>query len=314
MYSYNFMQWLILFYLYSFIGWVWESCYVSLKRGRWVNRGFLHGPLLPIYGAGAVTILFSTMEVRDSIPLIFLLGMVGATILEYITGACMERMFHVRYWDYSDKKWNLNGHICLAASLVWGCFSVLLTWGIQPLIDPEIMKIPRTVAEFVTILLSVIFTCDFMQSFREAVDLKETLIKLSESSEHIRRMQKRLEVVSAFAEQDREIYQTKLWEKLAGRKELLQNLDEYRRIQRQKLREIEEKLVQIKEAGRQKAEELSSLQESLVKELQSMGTLTNRKYQNSVRQLRRNPGMISEKYGDILKDIRKIMRRNGQKK
>ena len=221
MYSYNFMQWLILFYLYSFIGWVWESCYVSLKN---------------------------------------------------ITGACMERMFHVRYWDYSDKKWNLNGHICLAASLVWGCFSVLLTWGIQPLIDPEIMKIPRIVAEFVTILLSVIFTCDFMQSFREAVDLKETLIKLSESSEHIRRMQKRLEVVSAFAEQDREIYQTKLWEKLAGRKELLQNLDEYRRIQRQKLREIEEKLV------------------------------------------RRNPGMISEKYGDILKDIRKIMRRNGQKK
>ena len=113
----------------------------------------------------------------------------------------------------------------------------------------------------------VVFTCDFMQSFREAVDLKETLIKLSESSEHIRHMQKRLEVVSAFAEQDREIYQTKLWEKLAGRKELLQNLDEYRRIQRQKLREIEEKLVQIKEAGRQKAEELSSLQESLVKEL-----------------------------------------------
>ena len=122
MYSYNFMQWLILFYLYSFIGWVWESCYVSLKNGRWVNRGFLHGPLLPIYGAGAVTILFSTMEVRDSIPLIFLLGMVGATILEYITGACMERMFHVRYWDYSDKKWNLNGHICLAASLVWDAF------------------------------------------------------------------------------------------------------------------------------------------------------------------------------------------------
>ena len=95
MYSYNFMQWLILFYLYSFIGWVWESCYVSLKSGRWVNRGFLHGPLLPIYGAGAVTILFSTMEVRDSIPLIFLLGMVGATILEYITGACKIGRAHV---------------------------------------------------------------------------------------------------------------------------------------------------------------------------------------------------------------------------
>ena len=96
-----------------------------MKKGRWVNRGFLNGPFLPIYGFGAVTILISTMSVRDSVPLIFLLGMLGATVLEYVTGACMERMFHVRYWDYSNQKLNLNGHICLTSSLAWGIFSVL---------------------------------------------------------------------------------------------------------------------------------------------------------------------------------------------
>lgn len=268
----------------------------------------------PIYGSGAITILLSTIKVRASILLIFLLGMVSATVLEYITGFCMERMFHVRYWDYSDKKLNLNGHICLSVSLVWGCFSMLLVCGIQPLIASGITRIPRTVAEILTLLLSVAFACDFMQSFREAMDLKETLKKLSESNEHIRHMQKRLEVVSAFAEHDREVYQQKIREKLAGRKELLQNLDEYREIRRRRLDELEQKFIQMKEAGKKKAEELSSLQEGLIKELQEMGSLTDRKYRNSMRQIGRNSGMKSEKYGDTLKDIRKIMRRKEQDK
>ena len=133
-YAYNVTQWLLFFYLYSFVGWVWESCYVSVKKGRWVNRGFLNGPFLPIYGFGAVTILISTMSVRDSVPLIFLLGMLGATVLEYVTGACMERMFHVRYWDYSNQKLNLNGHICLTSSLAWGIFPCSWwRWFIRPL-------------------------------------------------------------------------------------------------------------------------------------------------------------------------------------
>lgn len=86
---------------------------MSAKSGKWVNRGFLHGPALPIYGSGAIVILVSTIGVRDSIPLIFLLGMLSSTILEFVTGYCMERMFGVRYWDYSKKPFNLMGHICL---------------------------------------------------------------------------------------------------------------------------------------------------------------------------------------------------------
>lgn len=76
---------------------------MSAKSGKWVNRGFLHGPALPIYGSGAIVILVSTIGVRESIPLIFLFGMISSTILEFVTGYCMERMFGVRYWDYSKK-------------------------------------------------------------------------------------------------------------------------------------------------------------------------------------------------------------------
>ena len=95
--SYAVEQWLLLFYFYCFCGWLWESCYVSARQHQWVNRGFLHGPLLPIYGTGAISILFVTLPVRDNIPLIFLLGMLAATLLEWITGIIMEWLFHVRH-------------------------------------------------------------------------------------------------------------------------------------------------------------------------------------------------------------------------
>ena len=108
---YSLTQWLLFFYISCFIGWIWECCYVSVRKREWVNRGFLHGPFLPIYGSGAIVILLSTINVRDSIPLIFIMGMISSTILEFVTGCCMEKLFGVRYWDYSDKPFNVKGYI-----------------------------------------------------------------------------------------------------------------------------------------------------------------------------------------------------------
>lgn len=107
-----------------------------------MNRGFLNGPFLPIYGFGAIAILWATLPVRNSIALIYLFGMLSATILEYVTGAAMERLFRVRYWDYSKHKFNLNGHICLGVSLGWGLFAVFLVKGIHLPIESLILQIP----------------------------------------------------------------------------------------------------------------------------------------------------------------------------
>ena len=93
MYVYTMGQWLLFFFLYCFLGWVWESCYVSAKQRQWVNRGFLHGPMLPIYGFGAVIILWATLPVRQSLPLIFLLGTLAATVLEIGRASCRERVY-----------------------------------------------------------------------------------------------------------------------------------------------------------------------------------------------------------------------------
>ena len=110
MYGYHFFQWILFFFIYCFFGWIWESCYVSAKERKWVNRGFLHGPLIPIYGFGALAVLFAAIPVRDDLVLVYIFGMVGATLLEYVTGAVMEKIFKVRYWDYSGQPLNLNGH------------------------------------------------------------------------------------------------------------------------------------------------------------------------------------------------------------
>ena len=118
---YHILSWFI---VYSFMGWIWESCYVSAKSKKWVNRGFVSGPFVTIYGVGAVTVYVILRPVAGNILELYFAGVAVATILEYVTGAAMERLFRVRYWDYSKHKFNLYGHICLGVSLGWGLFAV----------------------------------------------------------------------------------------------------------------------------------------------------------------------------------------------
>ena len=202
MHIYSFGQWVLLFFFYCFLGWVWESCYVSLCQRQWVNRGFLEGPLLPIYGSGAIIILFTTLPFADSLPLIWLFGMLSATILEYVTGAVMERLFSVRNWDYSQKRFNLNGHICLSSSIAWGFFSILLVRFLHPPVGRFLSYIPSFLVDPCACLLTVGFTVDAVRSVQAALDLKEVLTKLTEENEDFRRLARRAEVAVAFAEDD----------------------------------------------------------------------------------------------------------------
>lgn len=196
--SYTFSTWLLFFYFYCFLGWIWETCYVSVCQGRWVNRGFMRGPFLPIYGSGAIVVLIFTLPFRTDAGLVFIVGMASATLLEYATGVAMEKMFHVRYWDYSGKPLNLNGHICLLSSLAWGVFSVLLTLYGHAAVERLALKMNNNLVEFLVFLLTAYFAIDFSESVQEAVNIKEMLVSLEENNEDFRRFQKHMEVVSAF--------------------------------------------------------------------------------------------------------------------
>lgn len=195
---YTFSTWLFFFYFYCFLGWIWETCYVSVLKAKWVNRGFMRGPFLPIYGSGAIVVLVFTLPFRTNAGLVFVVGMVSATILEYFTGAAMEQLFHVRYWDYSNQRLNLNGHICVTSSLAWGAFSVILTlYGHTP-VERLASHMSTNVLEVIVFVLTVYISIDMAESIREAFNLKEVLLSLEENNEDFRRLQKHIEVASAF--------------------------------------------------------------------------------------------------------------------
>lgn len=309
-YHYTFIQWLLFFFIYCFLGWVWESCYVSIKKREWINRGFLHGPMLPIYGSGAIIVLLCTIGVRDQVILIFIFGMTGATILEYVTGACMERLFRVRYWDYSHMPLNLKGYICLPVSLGWGVFSVLLVRVIHVPIENAVLQIPERIAEAVTVLCSSAFAADFTLSFGEAMDLRDMLIRLSDSNEKIQRLQKRLEVVSAFAEDGLMQYQMKREERKMSRKEFLEGMIERQRENRRMmLVELIDRVNESIDAGLEKREELQKIKTQIEQEFKNIGSLTNRAARRSARLLHRNPNTVSKRYAEALKQVQEMLKK-----
>lgn len=164
MFSYTIWEWFAFFIIYCMVGWIVESVFVSFQHKKFVNRGFLHGPFLPIYGFGAVIILLSTIHVRQNFFLIFLFGMLGATLLEYITGYIMDTIFHVKYWDYSDTPFNLNGYICLKCSLAWGVYSIFLTGFIHKPIENIVLSIPQVWLMTVDIIFSIYLILDLISS------------------------------------------------------------------------------------------------------------------------------------------------------
>ncbi len=186
-YTYNWTQWLFLFYFYSFVGWIWETSFCSIKNRKFENRGFMRGPFLPIYGFGVITMMLSTCMFRGNLPLVFISGMIGATILEYFTGALMEALFKVRYWDYSDKPLNLNGHICLFSSLGWGLASIIVDRLLEGPADIMVSRIPERGLVIMTDVLTMIIFADFALSFKAAIDLRHILESMERARENVLR-------------------------------------------------------------------------------------------------------------------------------
>lgn len=318
MQTYYLSQWVLFFFFYSFVGWIWESCYVSVRKRRWVNRGFMHGPMLPIYGSGALVVLVSTIGVRENMALTFLLGMTAATILEYATGAVMERLFHVRYWDYSGQPFNLHGYISLVSSLCWGCFSVLLVRVIHVPIESVVLRIPLAAAEGAALVLSVAAAADFTQSFNEAMDMKRILMQLEESKEQIRKLQERLKVAAEDAKEDYRRYaEERSQKKLSRKAAYLERVDIRRQERRRQLDELSERVEQLlKEElpsrveeliGEERREDLAVLKNSIRQEIRRLGERSDRSYLHAARHLWRNPTAVSEKFRDALEELRKFM-------
>lgn len=345
MYVYSPGQWALLFFFYCFCGWVWESCYVSAKQRRWVNRGFLHGPLLPIYGSGAIIILFVTLPVADNFWLVYLLGTLAATALEYVVGAVMEQLFKVRYWDYSKQPCNLHGYICLSSSIAWGFFSDLLVYWIHPPVDRLLHRLPALLVNPLAAVIAAAFIVDTVKSTKAAVDLREVLTRLTEENAELRRLAQKAEAVQSRTEEELRVFREKTsLDKYLLQSYLSEELETHRAVKqarKQRRREaleaafrrrVESKLEVLsniaqalektraalddgvdepgEKALAQHRAELDSLIDAVRQKEAQVRTRSIQRYEATLRILRANPtARAKEEFSEALSSLRKLLER-----
>lgn len=239
--------------------------------------------------------LVVSMPFQDHIVLVYVAGCVGATILEYVTGVVMEALFKVRYWDYTGKKFNFQGHICLSSSLFWGVLTILMTEIIHVPVERLMYAIPDRVLSVVTILLTMAIVADFALSFKAAIDIRELLAKMDSTKEELVRIQKRLDSIITAA-----------GESLGNRKEaIVESVDEIKSG-------IEDKLEKIKTLATAKPsaylesvkEEVSELLKKYVINVEIRNRLSSIKDFFQRELLRSNPSMTSSQYKEALDELK----------
>ena len=283
---------LMYFYFYSFLGWIWESSYVSICQRKWTNRGFLTGPMLPIYGSGAVVMLCTTYPVRSSLLGLFFVGMLGATLLEYVTGVVMEALFQVRYWDYSNQKFNFQGHICLSSSLAWGAFTILLVRIVHPHVSELLSYIPSAICFVLLMITTILFCIDLITSFYAAMDLRHVLeatTKLKVDADKLR------EHLAALSDSVSETLHEKLD---AVKKPEGYHWDAFQNS----ITEHFEKLSSL--IPKEKAEDLIRLKERLSYLSESKNIITKRMDPKKILLLKGNPTLTSSKYSNALNALK----------
>lgn len=182
-------QLLWIFFLYAFLGWCTEVSYAALRTGKFVNRGFLNGPVCPIYGCGVVVVLAGLEPLKGNFVLLFLGSVVLTSALEWATGFVLEKLFRQRWWDYSDKPFNLGGYICLEFSVMWGFACLFVVDILHPSIEFFIRLIPHALGWALLGLFSTAMAVDLAATVR-------TIAKINRQLDQIDQLARRLKTAS----------------------------------------------------------------------------------------------------------------------
>lgn len=191
MLEYTVLDYIFYFFFYSFIGWFFESCYCSIRPKKWVNRGFLRGPICPIYGTGGLVMMIYLLPLRHITEnlyvnelLIFIAGAVLCDIVEFMTSYIMEKLFNARWWDYSNKKFNIQGRICLTHTFYWGTCSCLFVFILEPIMNLYLVgQVSESSRNILTYIFLTVFAFDLLDTVIHALGIRSissTFMKLSE--------------------------------------------------------------------------------------------------------------------------------------
>lgn len=160
------------FVFYSFLGWACESLYKSIPHKKLINSGFLHGPICPVYGFGALLILYLLLPFHNNIIVVFFLGMIVTSTLEYLTSYLLEVSFHMSWWDYSKHRFNIHGRVCLLNSTLFAIMSVVVVYVIHPFTTSLIAKLDTNTQTVLAVILFVVILIDAITSIIAIVNMK----------------------------------------------------------------------------------------------------------------------------------------------
>ena len=182
---YNLEIYFMMFIFYAVAGWLMEVTLGLIEKHKFVNRGFLIGPYCPIYGVGVVSVSLLLSKISSNIILLFLLATLICGTLEYLTSYLMEKIFHARWWDYTRRKFNINGRVCLETLIPFGVISVLVICFVNPWLLNLLHQIPNNVLNILVITLMLIYLVDTVISFTIIVRFKNLTKKEKDNTEEI---------------------------------------------------------------------------------------------------------------------------------
>ena len=175
-----------IFFIYAFLGWCTEVSYAALVTGTFVNRGFLNGPVCPIYGFGVVIVLTCLTPLAGSLPLLFLGSVVLTSALEWLTGFALEKLFHQRWWDYSDEPFNLSGYICLRFAIAWGFACMFVVKLLHPTVLLFIRIVPPVLGVVLLALMGAVMAVDLAATVSTIIKLNRRLAQIDELAAKIK--------------------------------------------------------------------------------------------------------------------------------
>lgn len=254
-----------IFFMYAFLGWCAEVAYHAVTFGKFINRGFLNGPICPIYGVGALVVLLCLEPVADNGVLLFLFSMVLTSMLEALTGLVLEKLFHARWWDYSEEPFHLGPYVCLKFSLLWGFACVFIIRLLHPFILFLIGLIPTMAGTVLLSLFSAALVADLCATAATVTRIFRSLEVLEGIGKEIHTLSDKLGERITDSALDAAELQKEGMEKLEIYKEHLgEKLESYKE-------QWDGKLEEYKEGLDTKKAQLSTIWEELGEQADSLG-------------------------------------------
>ena len=288
------MYYLILyFFVYGFLGWCTEVAFAACKERKFVNRGFLNGPICPIYGIGVGIVVQFLTPYKENLVLLYIASVVMVTALEWVTGFILEKIFHNKWWDYSKMPLNLNGYVCLLFSLIWGVACVLIVDFIHPLIHKVLSWIPFPVGMTLIVVLSIVMFVDLYVTASTILKMNKHLEKMKEIAADLHRISDDLgesiyqEVVEVLERKDG--WKLKVQEASGDFKDKIQGASGG----------VKDKIQGVSDEAMEKIADLKKK----YKEIGGKGTQVSR------RLLKAFPRIESERYREAMEDLKKFLRR-----